>query len=285
MTVISLLGVVRNPANGFPARPLVPLIWLAITCSDFYSEYTGEKIKAQILRGNGAVAKSVAERARTFRETRSNSGRCRDCGGALSDPEANRCVDCNKKKKGKQQATRAADNKVKRWESNKMAAPAAAEGMLALHRICYLRDRVNRLEEAYDKLAKRFEGRLASALPPEKPERLVLENLPPLPPILDLPDKADPDWPRKPLKCLKQKDWNYEDPLADAYWLATCFYLQNVSQMEFRSHEKRWQEEGFLFAIALTEWLQRHESALQREDEAMRKAVIDLHALVKEASA
>ena len=209
--------------------------------------------------------------------------KCRDCRAAISDPTACRCVICTDTKNDKRREKTAAENERTRAESNALAAVVAVEGILALHRVCRSRDRVNRLEEAYDKLAKRFAERRVSALPPERPERLGLEDLPPIPPVLDFPDTAaPPDWPRKPLKSLKQKDWNYEDSLSDVYAFAMWFYLKNVPHFEFRSHEKRWQGEGLPFTIALTEWLQRHEIALRRDDEAMRRAVIALRALVKE---
>ena len=226
--------------------------------------------------------KSVAERAATLREKRKAGRLCKDCGAKLNR-ERTRCGACQAKATGKRSEKREADNERKLWESNKTVAAAATEGVLALRRIGVLRDRTNRLEDGYDNLAKRFAERLDSALPPEKPERLAWEDFPPLPPVLHFPDGADlPDWPKKPLKSLKQKNWNYEDPLSDVYAFAMWFYLKNVPQMEFRSHEKKWVEEGLQFTIALTEWLQWHERALQRDNEAMRRATIDLYALVKE---
>ena len=174
----------------------------------------------------------------------------------------------------------------KQLELNPMGDLAAAEGIVSLHRICFLIDRANRLEETYDNLAKRFAERLVSALPPKKPEPLTREDLPPLPPLLVFPDgRAPADWPQKryrPKSMRDRRDWNDDNPLADVFAFAMWFYLKTIPQMAFRSHEEKWQVVGLPFTIALTEWLNEFELGLQRYDEAMRRTLLNFHALVKE---
>ena len=214
-----------------------------------------------------------------------SQGLCNQCGLEPPRYPSKLCTKCLKRTTENRTAKNEAFRENHREEANRRAARAANSGQLSLVQIVNLRDGIARLELFYDKLAQLFAKQNISAVPPEKPHLVALENFSPtLRNTLllgEYDDEESPDWPlRKLPKILKsQKDWDYEKPHDDVYKLTAWRLLQTVPWQESRSHQKKWREEKLPAIEDLEKWLYQHMVDLVRDHEAMMaavKALVDL---------
>ena len=232
--------------------------------------------------------KKNADATRERRQRLESQGRCNQCG--LEPPKfpSKLGIKCLKRANENRTARNEEVRENQREEANRRAAWAAYSGQLNLVRVVKLRDGIARLECFYDRLARLFVDQNISAVPPEKPRLLALENFSPTLRdtllLAEPDDEAGPDWPiRKLPKILKgQKDWNYEKPHDDAYKIAAWRLLQTVPWQESKSHQKQWREEKLPAMENLVEWLYQHMVDLTMDHEAMMTAVKALVDLTRE---
>ena len=190
-----------------------------------------------------------------------------------------RCDDCAKKKKGRDTASRKADDAALRFEANTKVAMAAGQAMDDLSKITYLRDLVARWEVTYENLARQLEEKMPLESVPQKPSLEAEATLPSIVAYQLVEDQQE--WMENRMRSLKSnRNWYTEDEASRAYWFACYQFLKRVPAMQDRSHTPTWLEGELQETLDLAEWLKDHRTNLTQHIKEIRKAASALEVLL-----